>query len=985
MNNPCEKIQEKIIDHVLGLLNQQEINDLYAHISQCVRCKRYAETLQNQKHSLEQFAQTLSSRMQSRQDRAVSALNAASEKTKLLSIWTIAAQSRMTKFAAAAVLLIAILLSALLVMNKPTSLPKQITGQPQETIAKIEDEQDLAPVKIADEQSPGQKLAREITQIKQFFAAGDVAGLIDMLETGQWHAKIAAANYLAQIGDISVIPHLLKLSARYEGEIKDNPFVKAVEQIISRQKAEVGHDVASRLEKGHKDPSIDKEKMVRTGPVRGFGRSIKVFDGKKVIVRLYTNCAKEPAVHKKAAIYVKNGAVDFNSIKDEVKGLTDSAIVIFGEDQNDPNIIDAFGDSIYAELYKKDLQFHIPHSGFSRQKELNVVFHEAFLSRPIPEANVEMFLYVREDLRILIGNYDLDKGGSLEVPSRIRGPNQYDFILSHPNYGIAKITGFEVYKEAEKISLPLVRKGAEAQQRTIRGIIVDSQGKPVAKAVIACNEVRTLGEDLIRSSSYGTESISDSNGAFIFYLPNEDYGKRLIPPKSRYHVRIEAPREYNLLPFVGKIFNDEETEVVMESGGHFHRFAFEDKNGPITDPQRLKMIEIIIKRDGKSDLTFKYDHWKNGEMFPSGTYEAHYWDAGKEAAFEPLEVTEDSPEELVFKFPDNIIYYGQVVHGITGEPMEGVFVIGIKGRGRNNFSSITDQQWEALYALPADPCVEDSALEPLQSIYGVKKVVRTDGNGKFEMNVDLREALYGFVAFEKNYLGIMHRTFALEPDANRYAEVPVIQLYPAAKVMVEPRITTKHLSVLPGWLIEESNNPPTWVKELLNTDDRRERLFTYDNWIKINTRQSFYIPAEVNLRVKLSTPHDEKFDAITTNEVINLAQGEVYDLGAQIFDSNSTIKVSVKVVNSAGEAVKGVPVRQLSGWPGWSVTNNTDAKGMVYFHVPLYSKGKFGVNYYQEGRAGLYESIDYEVNGEEDAGAEFVLILSDDMLYNLFK
>jgi outer membrane lipoprotein-sorting protein len=110
MNNPCEKIQDKIADYVIGVLRQEEIDALDKHISQCPRCSEYTESLQSEKRSLLQFGKTLDSEMDARQAKVIEALNQGSiKKAKLLSIWRTIMKTRITRIAAAAVIIIAVL------------------------------------------------------------------------------------------------------------------------------------------------------------------------------------------------------------------------------------------------------------------------------------------------------------------------------------------------------------------------------------------------------------------------------------------------------------------------------------------------------------------------------------------------------------------------------------------------------------------------------------------------------------------------------------------------------------------------------------------------------------------------------------------------------------------------------------------------------------------------------------------------------------
>ena len=117
--------------------------------------------------------------------------------------------------------------------------------------------------------------------------------------------------------------------------------------------------------------------------------------------------------------------------------------------------------------------------------------------------------------------------------------------------------------------------------------------------------------------------------------------------------------------------------------------------------------------------------------------------------------------------------------------------------------------------------------------------------------------------------------------------------------------------------------------------------------------------------------------------MIHLAQGQAIDLGRHEF--KPALEVLVLVTDAQGEPLEGVPVRQV--WDGnhWGVAHNSDVSGISRFHVVPNSQGEFGVSNYGEGDIYLRETIPYIIGGKEDAGRQFTLQLSDDMLDHLFK
>jgi hypothetical protein len=63
-----------------------------------------------------------------------------------------------------------------------------------------------------------------------------------------------------------------------------------------------------------------------------------------------------------------------------------------------------------------------------------------------------------------------------------------------------------------------------------------------------------------------------------------------------------------------------------------------------------------------------------------------------------------------------------------------------------------------------------------------------------------------------------------------------------------------------------------------------------------------------------------------------------------------------------------------------------DEDGVAIANVPPGSKGEFVISYYDSvTKTHLREGITYEVAAEEDAGKQFTLQISDEMLYQLFK
>jgi hypothetical protein len=490
---------------------------------------------------------------------------------------------------------------------------------------------------------------------------------------------------------------------------------------------------------------------------------------------------------------------------------------------------------------------------------------------------------------------------------------------------------------------------------------------------------------------YQYRTISDKQGCFSMYLPIEkdsDKHGNLIPLASKYSARIEAS---GLRNYFGEINSGEETTITMfptGHGGYFHTFTFEDETGPITDPNQLGKIYITVKHD-RGLRSFQYDYWKKGGRFPLGNYQARITGPGG-LRFEAIEVTPDSPTLLVFRVQEKIVYHGQVVHGITGKPMQGAIVMtGHIIFSGEDASSVKPEQWEALHTLAANSYAEDQALADLQELIDFEKITQTDENGRFQIIFATGEDTYhsDFYALEKDYLCASHRTRDLKPNKDRLIEVGTMKLFPAATLIIEPNLpaeTNSHYDIRLRWSMDPNNNPP-WLSDFWSYCHRvRNVSVVYNNELRPNTLQSIHVPAGLEMTIRVFFARKSQWCPIIVPS-IELEQGQVLDLGRR--DFQPTFKVAVKIINSSGEPVEGVTVNSyadIAMFSGQKVI--TDEHGIAFLDVPPHSKGEFVISYYDsETKTHLREGITYEVASEEDVDKQFTLQISDEMLYQLFK
>lgn len=167
-------------------------------------------------------------------------------------VWRLILSSRITKLAAAAVIIVAVGITIAVLSSSQSTVDRQQVVQRIEEPAGRSDEH-FVPGAVVDVTTTSAKLEAEQKQVEQMFAAGDVDGLVAMLSDGEFGTKVAAANYLAQIGDLNSVPVLEQLDSEYGSD--EPAFANAIAAIEDRAES-----VATE---GTEDTSaIDAEGMV---------------------------------------------------------------------------------------------------------------------------------------------------------------------------------------------------------------------------------------------------------------------------------------------------------------------------------------------------------------------------------------------------------------------------------------------------------------------------------------------------------------------------------------------------------------------------------------------------------------------------------------------------------------------------------------------------------------------------------------------------
>ncbi len=122
MDSQCEKIRNQMADYIIGILDREQSDILKRHIGECKKCSEYLKSLEEENSLLTQLGQNIDADMDVRCQRAIKTLTTLKDNKKEKSIWCIIMHKKITKFAAAAVIILAVILSISILDKSTTSV-----------------------------------------------------------------------------------------------------------------------------------------------------------------------------------------------------------------------------------------------------------------------------------------------------------------------------------------------------------------------------------------------------------------------------------------------------------------------------------------------------------------------------------------------------------------------------------------------------------------------------------------------------------------------------------------------------------------------------------------------------------------------------------------------------------------------------------------------------------------------------------------------
>lgn len=107
MDRPCEDMQERIADYVLGALDEREAEVVRSHLDRCEACQAYMRSLSEQSEALGALGEKIQDDMHTREDKVIAALDDVPAPAAGPS-WVLPWTGRLLRTAVAAVLVLSV-------------------------------------------------------------------------------------------------------------------------------------------------------------------------------------------------------------------------------------------------------------------------------------------------------------------------------------------------------------------------------------------------------------------------------------------------------------------------------------------------------------------------------------------------------------------------------------------------------------------------------------------------------------------------------------------------------------------------------------------------------------------------------------------------------------------------------------------------------------------------------------------------------------
>ena len=618
------------------------------------------------------------------------------------------------------------------------------------------------------------------------------------------------------------------------------------------------------------------------------------------------------------------------------------------------------------------------------------------LGHPIPNATIQTWHvpFGKEDAPAAdILSSETDENGNSALPEN--DPRRPTIVrLVHPDYGIAE-SDDRFFESVGAIYFPLVRKGTEIESRALRGVVLDPENHPVAGARVTMLRIWAMGDWLSTATFKGKTVFTDQAGRFTFCPPvgPDEFTpcSGPVPPNSRFLVTVVQP-DFALFPDLGTYRNSEEAVIRLVRPERFHRFVFLDSDGQPLASAEAERLTLYFTREGlKRWARLPANYSVERVKLAPGRYSVNPYGTG----LPEIEVTEDSPEELVYRFPPPTTFVGRVVDGVTGKPLAGAFVMpGMPvmrpGEVMFGLAMLTEENWKAFHALPAAPNAETP--RQIGDVQIQAPIVRTDAEGKYSITGQA-SWFWTLTVFDEDLLPFFIQTKELKADEHGRAALPDAPLFPAAKVLVTPVFDKMGESVFLdvlclNWLLERAGQPEWFARFSQSTPRDEASLFFF--YPGANMELLLYVPAGLRLRLSFQTlasgwaPREYP-------EPFLLAPGEVKKIEDLTF--TPCFKAAVRVVDARGKPLAWIGVDRFGDvsddeHDDLLPAQDTDSGGLAHFYMRPGSSGRFAVATLEKQPPAAEQAkaeVAFRIPAFKAPAEPFVITLSDQQLEQLSK
>lgn len=719
-------------------------------------------------------------------------------------------------------------------------------------------------------------------------------------------------------------------------------------------------------------------------------RAIKAGQFHEVNLRLFPEGEVVGESHQPAAGQVLGTRVIVQS-----KTIPDTAVLLcVPDDQTNPVAAEALSNRVRLWAPNQSARLDSGHAGAENRNKLQIL---DALGEPIPGATVSVAMWnqCRGNVAnaVPLGERVTNEVGEVQLPELPEGregvPEWYytPLAIVHPQYGSTRALWQSGVVNADpKLRTSLLRGDPKANDRALRGVVVDAEGEPVAGASVVSESVRPPG---LLISGYGV-AVTDELGRFRLHLvrrraPRQtDWSDSPIPPNSQYAYTVKPPKGAGLRPASGWASNAEPVRIVLESEAAFaargavHTFTFEG-GFPASDTARAG-IQVAVRSD---DAGFGVDLVTPCEehLIPNGTYYAWITGGGTGSEtrhFEPLVVTFDSPKELAFRLVQARCT-GQIINGVTGAPMPGVLcLVGAESwiPLRLAFEDLPEALRDALAQPGTPPRDVEQLAAPLRADFPLLTAVVTNENGHYDAAVPAGKDIKLVYVIREGHVPAARHVYSGNPGDRKQFDLDPIPLYPAAHARV--RVVGAAGPCRATWEADALATA-SWAVPLKGYEDRTEHS------LEIMTGRfqagqhdaTFLVPASAPLRVTIH-PSGPGLVPVHVAETVRVEPGHAADLGEVRFAKAFNIPAVVHVVDEEGNPIEGVPVGTLAG-NSWSPPTLTDADGVAKLHVSPGITRKLGV-----WSVGLDATIVIDPDLAETARIEHTVKLSQEQRGRLF-